>query len=108
MCPVGLGYTVAFRPGDLSLVDQSDAHAGYAISRHSFLQAPGRKGHARRKNGWKQAALHRLLFRVARVNQMRAAHRSEEHTSELHSLMRISYAVFCLKKQNNNNPNITP
>src|SRR3546814_5345566 len=27
------------------------------------------------------------------------AHRSEEHTSELQSLMRISYAVFCLKKQ---------
>src|SRR3546814_2483864 len=34
--------------------------------------------------------------------------RSEEHTSELQSLMRISYAVFCLKKQtmitNNNTP----
>src|SRR3546814_4215348 len=28
--------------------------------------------------------------------------RSEEHTSELQSLMRISYAVFCLKKKNNN------
>src|SRR3546814_3634068 len=28
-----------------------------------------------------------------------AASRSEEHTSELQSLMRISYAVFCLKKQ---------
>src|SRR3546814_3604409 len=28
-----------------------------------------------------------------------AAHRSEEHTSELQSLMRISYAVFCLKKK---------
>src|SRR3546814_4471486 len=28
--------------------------------------------------------------------------RSEEHTSELQSLMRISYAVFCLKKQNIN------
>src|SRR3546814_7139492 len=27
--------------------------------------------------------------------------RSEEHTSELQSLMRISYAVFCLNKQNN-------
>src|SRR3546814_1368028 len=27
--------------------------------------------------------------------------RSEEHTSELRSLMRISYAVFCLKKKNN-------
>src|SRR3546814_1595540 len=36
--------------------------------------------------------------------------RSEEHTSELQSLMRISYAVFCLKKKNNkrnNNSNTT-
>src|SRR3546814_8442040 len=32
------------------------------------------------------------------------AERSEEHTSELQSLMRISYAVFCLKKKNNNKP----
>src|SRR3546814_1859606 len=30
----------------------------------------------------------------------RIASRSEEHTSELQSLMRISYAVFCLKKKN--------
>src|SRR3546814_6633995 len=30
--------------------------------------------------------------------------RSEEHTSELQSLMRISYAVFCLKKKNDNQP----
>src|SRR3546814_6532578 len=31
--------------------------------------------------------------------------RSEEHTSELQSLMRISYAVFCLKKKKNNKIN---
>src|SRR3546814_11518983 len=31
--------------------------------------------------------------------KMRRARRSEEHTSELQSLMRISYAVFCLKKK---------
>src|SRR3546814_15439851 len=31
------------------------------------------------------------------------APRSEEHTSELQSLMRISYAVFCLKKKNTSN-----
>src|SRR3546814_5328347 len=31
--------------------------------------------------------------------------RSEEHTSELQSLMRISYAVFCLQKKNKNNRN---
>src|SRR3546814_9475852 len=30
--------------------------------------------------------------------------RSEEHTSELQSLMRISYAVFCLKKKNTTTP----
>src|SRR3546814_13608701 len=35
--------------------------------------------------------------------QRRAALRSEEHTSELQSLMRISYAVFCLKKKKNAN-----
>src|SRR3546814_10163895 len=33
--------------------------------------------------------------------------RSEEHTSELQSLMRISYAVFCLKKKTNKQP-LTP
>src|SRR3546814_4941067 len=34
-------------------------------------------------------------------DQLLAARRSEEHTSELQSLMRISYAVFCLKKKKN-------
>src|SRR3546814_5815349 len=40
-------------------------------------------------------------FRHARVKQWNvvARRRSEEHTSELQSLMRISYAVFCLKKK---------
>src|SRR3546814_3867345 len=36
-----------------------------------------------------------------------AASRSEEHTSELQSLMRISYAVFCLKKKNKQNKSNT-
>src|SRR3546814_2586171 len=34
--------------------------------------------------------------------------RSEEHTSELQSLMRNSYAVFCLKKKKNTNKTTTP
>src|SRR3546814_5565895 len=38
-----------------------------------------------------------------RIRPSREAVRSEEHTSELQSLMRISYAVFCLKKKNTNN-----
>src|SRR3546814_2062015 len=38
---------------------------------------------------------------IAAGNRDLAALRSEEHTSELQSLMRISYAVFCLKKKKN-------
>src|SRR3546814_5313112 len=37
-----------------------------------------------------------------------AARRSEEHTSELQSLMRISYAVFCLKKKRNKERKTSP
>src|SRR3546814_6483286 len=40
--------------------------------------------------------------------QRRAGDRSEEHTSELQSLMRTSYAVFCLKKNNTKYNNKTP
>src|SRR3546814_4347359 len=42
----------------------------------------------------------RSKFRQAFNQEMSDAYRSEEHTSELQSLMRISYAVFCLKKKN--------
>src|SRR3546814_2027615 len=41
--------------------------------------------------------------RTARRGSRSTSWRSEEHTSELQSLMRISYAVFCLKKKNRNN-----
>src|SRR3546814_10622735 len=39
---------------------------------------------------------------LAGLGESAAPERSEEHTSELQSLMRISYAVFCLKKKNQN------
>src|SRR3546814_5459980 len=42
----------------------------------------------------------------ARLQHPRTAVRSEEHTSELQSLMRISYAVFCLKKKKQKTQNI--
>src|SRR3546814_3907341 len=48
--------------------------------------------------------------RIALPPEARAAvarYRSEEHTSELQSLMRISYAVFCLKKKKQNHPQRT-
>src|SRR3546814_10208739 len=43
-----------------------------------------------------------LLVRYRRNAPNNQTTRSEEHTSELQSLMRISYAVFCLKKKNHN------
>src|SRR3546814_7016872 len=44
---------------------------------------------------------HRIMGTA--VDSLYSRHRSEEHTSELQSLMRISYAVFCLKKKKNRN-----
>src|SRR3546814_3743770 len=42
------------------------------------------------------------------MQDYRSHDRSEEHTSELQSLMRISYAVFCLKNKNNSHIQDTP
>src|SRR3546814_2801966 len=39
------------------------------------------------------------------LQEIQLSYRSEEHTSELQSLMRISYAVFCLKKKQKQNKN---
>src|SRR3546814_1339098 len=59
--------------------------------------------------GWSPTGMlgHRIggkalgIIGMGRIGQAiaRRARRSEEHTSELQSLMRISYAVFCLKKK---------
>src|SRR3546814_5456481 len=49
---------------------------------------------------WVQGALKRHSSRVTARDLATAASRSEENTSELQSLMRISYAVFCLNKTN--------
>src|SRR3546814_3841883 len=43
----------------------------------------------------------------AGMPKQRSSFRSEEHTSELQSLMRISYAVFCLKKKNEHNDRLS-
>src|SRR3546814_2929001 len=44
----------------------------------------------------------RCARRFGDLAPKQGTHRSEEHTSELQSLMRISYAVFCLKKKKKN------
>src|SRR3546814_5764648 len=76
-------YTTLFRssqrtvsPGDLLHSPQSPAFP----RRHSLMNL----------------RIARLILVAMRLS---GASRSEEHTSELQSLMRISYAVFCLKKE---------
>src|SRR3546814_3583666 len=51
------------------------------------------------------AAFHQALAAAAGNQRLLVIRRSEEHTSELQSLMRISYAVFCLKKKKNTRNN---
>src|SRR3546814_2297967 len=67
-------------------------------------------GCARRDGGAARPARRRGTLRAAQARDRRLAdrrvgapRRSEEHTSELQSLMRISYAVFCLKKKKTKN-----
>src|SRR3546814_1351336 len=55
-------------------------------------------------NNWSYAGFIHLILQNAKIIDARrhpldCCFRSEEHTSELQSLMRISYAVFCLKKK---------
>src|SRR3546814_4885425 len=52
-----------------------------------------------------ESEAHLLVFAVSRGACRRL--RSEEHTSELQSLMRISYAVFCLKNQHQTYTNVS-
>src|SRR3546814_7660959 len=92
-------YTTLFRSEDR--VGAGGEAQRLQLVRH--LLAPGRQPHHRLRHqdaghGDRAHELERIQFRSAR--QRRAGDRSEEHTSELQSLMRISYAVFCLKKKN--------
>src|SRR3546814_7791962 len=78
-------------------------------SRTAGRAARARRSPTRRADGpCPKRAVRRGRDRRARRNrgERRAgADRSEEHTSELQSLMRISYAVFCLKKKIHKTPN---
>src|SRR3546814_6817553 len=80
--------------GDVGQVDQlGHGHPPATIERScSHRSAP----HGRR------AASGGLRAGRRRSGNAQAVARSEEHTSELQSLMRISYAVFCLKKKQYN------
>src|SRR3546814_5587008 len=80
-------YTTLFRShvdGECLQVMEGGEAGAEVVERHLAAERPERRDEARR---------------LVDVLQ-RCRLRSEEHTSELQSLMRSSYAVFCLKKKN--------
>src|SRR3546814_5197748 len=94
--PAGAGYAAVqltewlYRSRDYHRIQSSLTAAQSAIDRDGRI----RLVIARRDPGvwnWLDTGGHEHVFSILR--------RSEEHTSELQSLMRISYAVFCLKKK---------
>src|SRR3546814_1036013 len=88
-------YTTLVRSPDRA------ARAGneYRLS-HSLPTARGLPAPSARRAPWRsQPAVRSRLSTAAAGHSDWVAVRSEEHTSELQSLMRISYAVFCLKKK---------
>src|SRR3546814_1600938 len=84
-CPLFQTYRrLSFRAASYSLENRRIRSASGALSVTSLTPCPPAQ----------------TSFQALIVSSSRARSRSEEHTSELQSLMRISYAVFCLKKKN--------
>src|SRR3546814_9312956 len=103
-------YTTLFRSEPRIGSQQVRDHEPHALPRQREQEdcrakphpgGGGERRHAARETGTGQRSLvgqEGLVDADVRVRQI-FHHRSEEHTSELQSLMRISYAVFCLKKK---------
>src|SRR3546814_3969464 len=87
-------YTTLFRSGGPAV----DQFASRRIREQHQYQMDGARALQRSRD---LPIKTRVVTRRKRdESELPAAKRSEEHTSELQSLMRISYAVFCLKKKN--------
>src|SRR3546814_8693517 len=82
-------------PGRIDFGDRKIHQLGYAVTRQHDI--------AGLDIAMQDAPAVRIVERVGAlvrdVEHLRQRRRSAEHTSELQSLMRISYAVFCLKKK---------
>src|SRR3546814_1126046 len=94
----------ARRGAGTALQHELSAHElGVIFTRSAFGRDEAGIGQKRRTRPFPDIAEHltqaAIRSRCTRAGSARPI-RSEEHTSELQSLMRISYAVFCLKKKN--------
>src|SRR3546814_10825156 len=99
-------YTTLFRSGSsrpFSRPDQLCSGGRTRLHRHPPPESSHAAAHPiERMIRPRFLPLH-LLSMPNRADRVGCSRRSEEHTSELQSLMRISYAVFCLKKKKHYN-----
>src|SRR3546814_2262687 len=108
VCSSDLGRQPRADRGDLLQARQQRPHLaalGGAALRPCARDVPARplrQGHLPQLRH--AGSVRRQLRALRRDVLADRAQRSEEHTSELQSLMRISYAVFCLKKKTNKHP----
>src|SRR3546814_1317230 len=93
----GVGYSLAPHLAELLLDEASPAYVGGVFTLFEQPELFGRFEEvlASGERMWWEDTSPEWIAQVAGTGG-----RSEEHTSELQSLMRISYAVFCLKKNN--------
>src|SRR3546814_6725087 len=98
VCHNGISHEIVYGRGDGAPYQPASDVTG-------FVTGEGGMGHT----AWlipDIAAMDRLMLGALGMTlreEISAPNRSEEHTSELQSLMRISYAVFCLQKKNTTN-----
>src|SRR3546814_1535722 len=101
-------YTTLFRSVIAGIRDRSDPRSAAGVRKTDQGIRATRCGTDRRRNAHVFAAAHHARRQLPEPQHARPVSgrrgrrlcgRSEEHTSELQSLMRISYAVFCLNKK---------
>src|SRR3546814_9814331 len=107
-----LGAVMAKDPDLIRRLNDTHYAMGYSISADdAWLAIRGARTLPIRMRHTAEHALEVCRFLAGRAEVVRIfhpawpddpGHRSEEHTSELQSLMRTSYAVFCLKKKKTN------
>src|SRR3546814_10825516 len=95
---LGLHRRRPARPADAQEGGARGARQGAVLARPGRPARPRRR-QVRRTALWRPAPAGDRAGDVHRSGAAVPGRRSEEHTSELQSLMRISYAVFCLKKK---------